>query len=181
MSYFVSRMLWRIVTVIPALYCEPLRPIDRDCNTFCNTIEVWTKNASPISRGLFRMSATRSDFEHIALFSSKIALFVVLAGLEPATSPMWTARSNQLNYKTELLQNSSVYCVILKSHCPLLPIRPFRAFLFGFLRFQGSKCPLRPIFPWSFFLIATPTDCKQDRFAGFWRKILWMRFLQCAT
>ena len=29
------------------------------------------------------------------------------------------------------------YCVILKSHFPLLPIRPFRAFLFGFLHFLG--------------------------------------------
>jgi hypothetical protein len=35
------------------------------------------------------------------------------------------------------------------------PIRPFRAFLFGFLQFLGAKCPLRPIFPLRFFLIAT--------------------------
>ena len=27
--------------------------------------------------------------------------------------------------------------MILKSHFPLLPIRPFRAFLLGFLRFSG--------------------------------------------
>jgi len=49
-----------------------------------------------------------------------------------------------------------IYCVILKSHLPLLPICPFRVLLFGFLRFLGAKCPLRPIFPLCFFLIATP-------------------------
>ncbi len=42
---------------------------------------------------------------------------------------------------------SNLYCVILKFHLTLLPMRPFRAFLFGFLHFQGSKCPLRPEFP----------------------------------
>jgi len=34
-----------------------------------------------------------------------------------------------LNYKTKILQNSSAYCVILRSHLTLLPIRPFRVFL----------------------------------------------------
>ena len=29
------------------------------------------------------------------------------------------------------------YCVIVKSHRPMCPIRPFRAFLFGFLHFSG--------------------------------------------
>jgi hypothetical protein len=47
------------------------------------------------------------------------------------------------------------YCVILKSHFPMLPIRPFRAFLLDHCIFQGCKCPLSPIFPWRFFLIAT--------------------------
>ena len=70
-------------------------------------------------------------------FEANSSIFVVLTGLEPVTSPMWTARSNQLNYKTEILQNSSVYCVIVKSHRPMCPIRPFRAFLFGFLHFSG--------------------------------------------
>ena len=31
------------------------------------------------------------------------------------------------------------YCVIVKSHRPILPIRPFRAFLFGFLHFSGVE------------------------------------------
>ena len=30
-----------------------------------------------------------------------------------------------------------LYCVILKSQRPILPIRPFRAFLFGFLNVSG--------------------------------------------
>jgi hypothetical protein len=29
--------------------------------------------------------------------------------------------------------------VILKSHFPMLPIRPFRVFLFGFFHFLGMK------------------------------------------
>jgi len=33
-SYFVARMLLRIVTVTADLYCELWRPIHRDCNTF---------------------------------------------------------------------------------------------------------------------------------------------------
>ena len=43
-------------------------------------------------------------------------------------------------YKDEGVFNwrSNLYCVILKSHFPLLPIRPFRAFLFGFLHFSGG-------------------------------------------
>ena len=30
------------------------------------------------------------------------------------------------------------YCVIVKSHRPMCPIRPFRAFLFGFLHFLAG-------------------------------------------
>ena len=45
---------------------------------------------------------------------------------------------------------------------PLLPIRPFRAFIFGFLRFSGAKCPLRPIFPLRIFLIATLFQHQRD-------------------
>ena len=43
------------------------------------------------------------------------------------------------------------YCVILKSHFPLLPIRPCHAFCLDFGIFRGAKCPMRPRFPLRFF------------------------------
>ena len=60
------------------------------------------KKTPPRFRGrLSRASAAYPDFRHFCLvFKRNRLFFVVLAGLEPATSPMWTVRSNQLNYKT---------------------------------------------------------------------------------
>ena len=57
----------------------------------------------------FRQHALTSGI--FAFFSSENACFVVLTGLEPVTSPMWTARSNQLNYKTLLCSISNVSIV----------------------------------------------------------------------
>ena len=47
------------------------------------------------------------------------------------------------------------YCVILKSNLPMLPIRPFNAFLFGFLHFSGARMSSESIISTAFFLIAT--------------------------
>ena len=94
---------------------------------------------------------------------------MVLTGLEPVTSPMWTARPNQLNYKTVciicpmcLLRPMRPYCVILKSHFLLPPMRPFRAFLFGFLHFLVAKLSIESNISMAFFpdcnTFATPKD-----------------------
>jgi len=54
------------------------------------------------------------------------------------------------------------HCVILKSHFPLLSIRPFRAFLFGFLHFSGGWMSIVSNISIAFFsdcnTFATPTD-----------------------
>ena len=57
---------------------------------------------------------------------------------------------------------SNLYYVILKSHFPLLPIRPFRAFLFGFLHFSGVYMSIASNISMAFFFdcntFVTPTD-----------------------
>jgi hypothetical protein len=50
-----------------------------------------------------------------------------------------------------LNRRSNLYCVILKSHHPMLPIRPFRAFPFGFLRFSGLKMSIESNISTAFF------------------------------
>ena len=73
-------------------------------------------------------------------FSSIIACFiVVLAGLEPATSPMWTVRSNQLNYKT--------LCTI----CPLCPLFPICPLCDSKVSFStASNTSISCVFVWIF-------------------------------
>ena len=99
------------------LYRERLRPVHRNRYPFATPNRFKQKKEPPNFEGGSsgcQQHAVMSDM--FVWFSSIIACFiVVLAGLEPATSPMWTVRSNQLNYKT--------LCTICPL-CPLFPICP---------------------------------------------------------
>ena len=66
------------------------------------------------------------------------------------------------------------YCVILEFHFPLLPIRPFRAFLFGFLQFSGVYMSIGSNISTVFFsdcnTFATPADSTCLKIQSFSKK-----------